>query len=138
MKFTTVEEEREYLKSLVEGERVVEEGNSMMTGWTGTTYRSERGMCVKWDNLIEGGHLSTALTHGTRRLRDVTCPFVKGIEAWGSNLKLTEETSPTNENERVCLSIEREAVRGLIHRLKWAKSLSDGADIPTAGETEKQ
>jgi hypothetical protein len=127
MQFSTVEEEREYLNSLAEGERVVEEGNSMMTGWSGTTYRSERGMCVKWDNLIEGGQLSTAVTHGTRRLRDVTCPFVKGIEAWGANLRLTEDVEPKSEDERVCLSIERETVRELVRRLKCAKAAAAAA-----------
>jgi hypothetical protein len=54
----------------------------------------------------------------------VTCPFVKGIEAWGSNLKLTEETNPADDDDRICLSIERETVRELIRRLKCAKSAS--------------
>lgn len=129
MQFKTVKEEQEYLNSLVEGERVAEEGNSMMTGWEGTTYRSERGMCVKWDNIIDGGQLSTALTHGTRRLRDLTCPFVKGIVAWGSNLKLTEDVKPQSEPERICLSIERETVMELIRRLKRAKANTRSIDF---------
>jgi len=122
MQFGTVEEEREYLNSLSEGDRVAEQGNSMMTGWEGTVYRGERGLCVKWDNVIDGGQLSTSVTHGTRRLRDLTCPFVKGIIAWASNLKLTEGVEPKSEAERVCLSIERETVMELIRRLKCAKS----------------
>jgi hypothetical protein len=128
-KFATVEEEQKYLRSIEEGERVAEEGNSMMTGWEGTTYRSERGMCVKWDNIIDGGQLSTALTHGTRRIRDLTCPFVQGIVAWGSNLKLTENVEPKSEEERVCLLIERETVRELIRRLKRAKATINPSSV---------
>ncbi len=122
MHFETVEQEREYLCGLQEGERVVEEGNSGTTGWEGITVKGSRGMCVKWDNLIDGGQMTTAVTHGTRRIRDVTCPFVQGIMAWGSNLKLTNDVTPKTEAERVCLAIERETVRELIRRLKRAKA----------------
>lgn len=123
MQFETVEQEREYLCGLVEGERVVEEGNSGTTGWEGITVKGSRGMCVKWDKLIDDdGQMTTAVTHGTRRIRDVTCPFVQGIMAWGSNLKLTNDVTLKTEAERVCLAIERETVRELIRRLKRAKA----------------
>jgi len=72
MKFETVEREREYLCGLQEGERVIETGNSMMTGWQGTTVMGSRGMCVKWDNLIDGGQMTTSVTHGTRRIHEST------------------------------------------------------------------
>lgn len=121
MQFETTEQEREYLCGLVEGERVVEEGNSGTTGWEGITVKGSRGLCVKWDNLIDGGQMTTAVTHGTRRVRDVTCPFVQGIMAWGANLSLTEDVTPKSEAERVCMSIERETIKELIRRLKRAK-----------------
>lgn len=70
MKFETVEQEREYLCGLQVGERVVETGQSMMTGWQGTVVMGSRGVCVKWDNLIENGRLTTSLTHGTRRIHE--------------------------------------------------------------------
>ena len=122
MKFKTNELEREYLCGLVEGEWVVEEGNSGTTGWQGITVMGSRGMCVKWDNLIDGGQLTTSVTHGTRRIRDVDCPFVQGIIAWGANLALTENVTPKNEAERLCMSIEREAIKELVQQLRIAKA----------------
>jgi hypothetical protein len=138
MQFETAEQEREYLCGLVEGERVVEEGNSGTTGWEGITVKGSRGMCVKWDNLIDdAGQMTTAVTHGTRRLRDVTCPFVQGIMAWGSNLKLTDDVAPKTEAERVCMAIERETIRELIRRLKRAKASLQVADATTESKGDE-
>jgi hypothetical protein len=67
-----------YLRSLRVGERVIETSKSMTFGWTGTTFMSKtpgHGLCVKWDNIIDGGQMSTACTGGTRRIRDVLMVF---------------------------------------------------------------
>jgi hypothetical protein len=64
-----------YLKGLQEGERVVEAGQSCMTGRKGTVYFSRHqdsgDVCVRWDVLPgEEGQMGTSATGGTRRLRD--------------------------------------------------------------------
>ncbi len=67
-----------YLRSLKVKERVIETSQSMTFGWTGTTFLSKtpgHGMCVRWDNMIDGGHMSTAVTGGTRRIKDVLQVF---------------------------------------------------------------
>ena len=70
------DEVREYLRSLKPGERVIETGQSCMTGRKGTVYISENEMtkgsiCVRWDKLPgENGTMGTSATWGTRRLAD--------------------------------------------------------------------
>jgi len=67
--------ERKYLQSLKVGDRVVETGRSCMFAATGTVFMSEtpgHGMCVRWDVLPgDKGQMSTSVTHGTQRIRDV-------------------------------------------------------------------
>lgn len=74
-----------YLKSLKEGERVVETGMCATWGAIGVVYKSKvkgHGMCVMW-NLPEG-QMGTSITHGTRRVRDVLRDAYNAIErGWG-------------------------------------------------------
>jgi hypothetical protein len=60
---------REYLRSLREGERVVETGQSCMTGRQGVVYIKDNLPCVKWDKLPgDTGQMGTSATWGTRRI----------------------------------------------------------------------
>ena len=75
---TTDEEIREYLNSLEVDERVIETGQSCMTGRKGTVYISQNpgktfgSKCVMWDALPgDTGKMGTAVTWGTRRISDV-------------------------------------------------------------------
>ncbi len=65
-----------YLKSLQEGERVIECSQSGMFMRRGVVYLSKtqgHGLCVLWDKLEgEGGQMGTSVTGGTRRISDVT------------------------------------------------------------------
>jgi len=65
------EQVRKYLKSLKEGERVIETGQSGMTGRKGTVYlkKDDGSPCVMWD-LLPGdeGRMGTSATWGTRRI----------------------------------------------------------------------
>lgn len=67
--------ELKYLQSLKVDDRVVETGRSCMFAATGTVFLSEtpgHGNCVLWDVLPgDKGQMSTAITHGTKRIRDV-------------------------------------------------------------------
>lgn len=67
--------ELKYLQSLKVGDRVVETGRSCMFAATGTVFLSEtpgHGNCVLWDVLPgDQGQMSTSITHGTKRIRDV-------------------------------------------------------------------
>jgi len=68
-------EEREYLDSLRPGERVVETGQSCKAGQQGTVYvsRLTGNICVMWDEIPgDGGRVVTIVTHGTRRVSDVS------------------------------------------------------------------
>ena len=60
----------EYLKTLREGEKVIEHGKTCMEGCTGITYRSieHNSICVMWNT--ETGNIGTSLTLGTRRIKD--------------------------------------------------------------------
>lgn len=74
-----------YLKSLKEGERVIETGMCATWGAIGVVYKSKvkgHGMCVMW-NLPEG-QMGTSITHGTRRVTDVLRDSYNAIErGWG-------------------------------------------------------
>lgn len=62
---------REYLNSLREGERVIETGQSCMTGRKGTVYIKDKYPCVLWDKLPgDTGQMGTSATWGTRRVSD--------------------------------------------------------------------
>ncbi|WP_417744792.1 hypothetical protein [Rosistilla oblonga] len=121
MNFNTDAEEREYLNSIPAGARVVEQGVSMTMGWLGTTYHNGHHMCVKWDNVIDGGQLSTALTHGTRLLVDVSCPYIKSLVWWRCSIEPAKTLEPTTEDEQAVLDIERDAIDGLVESLLRAK-----------------
>lgn len=69
------DEARDYLAGLKEGERVIECGQSGITGHLGTVYISEQSgtptVCVRWDKRPgETGSMGTTATWGTRRLKD--------------------------------------------------------------------
>lgn len=69
------DEARDYLAGLKEGERVIECGQSGITGHLGTVYISEQSgtptVCVRWDKRPgETGSMGTSATWGTRRLKD--------------------------------------------------------------------
>jgi hypothetical protein len=67
----TIEEFRDFIDTLNEGDRVIERGNSGMTGETGTIVISRNGheKCVRWDTVFrEGTGMVTSITGGTRRL----------------------------------------------------------------------
>lgn len=77
-----------YLKSLKEGDRVVETGMSGMWGAIGVVYKSKNkgqtygSMCVMWD--LPEGKMGTSITHGTRRVKDVLRDKSNAVErAWG-------------------------------------------------------
>lgn len=76
----TDDEVRAYLKNLKPGERVVETGQSCMTGKEGEIYISENegttkgSTCVRWDALPgETGRMGTSVTWGTRRISESNC-----------------------------------------------------------------
>ena len=71
----THEEFLAFHESLKFGERVVERGQSCMTGETGTIVKTNRGSGkgVKWDTEFAdhpGARMTTSVTGGTRRLED--------------------------------------------------------------------
>ena len=70
----SIEEFRAFVETLQVGERVIERGQSMMTGETGTVVMSRtpgHGKCVKWDTKFrEGSGMVTSITGGTRRLQE--------------------------------------------------------------------
>ena len=74
----TDDEVMAYLKTLKVGERVIEVGQSCMTGKKGTVYISENEMtkgsiCVRWDAWPgETSRMGTSATWGTRRISDIT------------------------------------------------------------------
>lgn len=67
----TDDQVREYLLSLKEGERVVETGQSCMTGRQGVVYIKNNLPCVMWDKLPDDtGRMGTSATWGTRRIEE--------------------------------------------------------------------
>ena len=70
----SIEEFRAFVETLQVGERMIERGQSMMTGETGTVVMSRtpgHGKCVKWDTKFrEGSGMVTSITGGTRRLQE--------------------------------------------------------------------
>jgi hypothetical protein len=70
----SIEEFRAFVETLQVGDRVIERGQSMMTGETGTVVMSRtpsHGKCVKWDTKFrEGSGMVTSITGGTRRLQE--------------------------------------------------------------------
>lgn len=83
--------EVEYLRSLKEGERVIELGKSCMTGSLGTVYINKDGViCVMWET--EEGKMGTSVTHGTRRLNDypkleATLKELEDLKEWVNSLE---------------------------------------------------
>jgi len=67
------EELIEFIRSLKPGDRVVERGQSCMTGETGTVVLCGDGRTgVRWDTKFrEGSGMVTSVTGGTRRLQDI-------------------------------------------------------------------
>jgi hypothetical protein len=67
---------KDYLNGLQVDERVIETGESCMTGRTGTVYISQNeatkgAICAMWDCLPgEDGRMGTSVTWGTRRISD--------------------------------------------------------------------
>ena len=61
----------DYLHTLKPGERVIETGQSCMTGVQGVVYESTTGggTCVRWE--LPEGKMGTSVTWGTRRLTDL-------------------------------------------------------------------
>ena len=106
------DELRKYLNGLEVDERVIETGQSCMTGRTGTVYISENegtkgSKCVKWDAPAgETGRMGTSVTGGTRRIADchakgrpqpgdrVTCkiPVDAYYSDYGTNPKMVFDT----------------------------------------------
>ncbi len=71
MELKTDDDVREYLRGLQADERVVETGQSCMTGRTGTVYIKDGLPCVRWDKLPgDTGQMGTSATWGTRRIKE--------------------------------------------------------------------
>lgn len=65
----SAEEFKSFCNSLEIGERVIELGDSCMTGQTGTIVEGREGKAVKWDTDFDGRQMTTAITAGTRRIQ---------------------------------------------------------------------
>jgi len=92
----------DYLRSLKVGERVIETGNSCMTGKCGVVYMSddpEHGLCVLWDGPEKFG---TGVTHGTRRLRETIAKVVGYDEMEAARDKLALQVKHMKSTERLC------------------------------------
>lgn len=71
--------ERAYLTSLQVGERVIETASSCMCGVMGTVVNN--GNSVKWDSQPgDTGHMTTSITHGTRRVVDYLVNMLREVE----------------------------------------------------------
>lgn len=65
----SIEEFRAFCATLKVGEKVVERGNSCMTGETGVIVEKDGRIGVKWDTSFEEGlGMVTSVTFGTRRI----------------------------------------------------------------------
>lgn len=116
----TADDTATYLRSLKPGERVIETGQSCMTGSVGTVYISDdeltRGtICVMWQWPASIAGMGTSATHGTRRIKDVLAAFVSpGIAA-----QLTIARSNLAAMDALLLHVEGERDAAVKAAAEW-------------------